>query len=607
MGGKPGKSGFVRRFIAAVVFTAMAVNFAACGKDPEPGNAAEAEQRTAQGSEGQHAADDNPAFAAVVEKLKDDIRLYGYEDPVTLKMGFSFASDFGWAGQESFEDNIWKSLYQELGYEADVLYNVDDSQSDTKLAIAITSGNYPDILSGSATEMVKYAETGVIADITEVFEEYASDQLKEYLNYGGVDNLSAGRINGRLYGIPTASEGQIEGMMMFIRKDWLDRLNLQVPKTMDELKAVAKAFTEEDPDGNGVADTYGLALCGKDGFTYWSGIQAFFEGYGAAPGYWSDNFTFIEKDGKVIWGGALADEMKAGLTALQEMYENGWLSRDFGIMDYNQLFEDIGAGTCGIYFAPRWGAMVPYVDALKSDIHAEIVAAKIPDGMGAGSSKAYVSTMPDSFHAVSSKCEHPEAVVKLMNLSVRLLANYENLDEKHMFDGQTDVYSGWKASWIGITKPGGQIDAISKEIRAMENGNSTDDMTETMVEDYEKMQIFVNAREDGTLAEMLEAKDAAIQSGISNYTVSTSSGGGAVMLEQIENDLFNYSAYNTVPTEKMASCYSVLNEMAHETMIKIIYGENVDSYDDFLDSWYLLGGEEATREAQEWYDKNTGK
>ncbi|MCM1441495.1 MAG: hypothetical protein NC131_20150, partial [Roseburia sp.] len=301
---------------------------------------------------------------------------------------------------------------------------------------------------------------------------------------------------------------------------------------------------------------------------------------------------------------ALSEEMKAGLMALQEMYEKGWLTKKFGTMDYNQLLEDIGAGKCGIYFAPRWGAMVPYIDALQSDIEAEIIAAKIPDGMGPGSSKAYISTMPDSFHAVSSMCAYPEAIVKLMNLSVRLLANYENIEEKHMFEGQTDIYSGWKASWIGISKPGSQIETISKEIVAMEAGTVTEDMTEAMVEDYQKMQAFVMARENGTLAKLLQEQDAAIQSGASNYTVSTAAGGGAVMLEQIEGGLFNYSAYNTVPTEKMASCYSVLNQMAHETIVKIICGESVDSYDDFLALWYALGGEEVTREAQEWYDVN---
>lgn len=546
----------------------------------------------------------NPAFDAVVEDLKRDMEHYGYEDPITLKMGFAFASDFGWAGEESFEDNAWRNLYEALGYQMDVLYNIDASQNETKLATSITSGNYPDLLGGSPTEIVKYAETGVIADITEVFEEYASDELKEYLNYGGIDNLSAGMVNGRLYGIPKASQAQIDGMMMFIRKDWLDNLGLEVPKTMEELKNVARAFTEDDPDGNGVNDTYGLALNGVDGFTYWSGLQAYFEGYGAAPGYWSDSFTFIEKDGKVMWGGALADEMKAALTNLQEMYSNGWLAKSFGTMDYNQLLEDIGSGTCGIYFAPRWGAMVPYVDALKSDLNAEIVAAIVPDGMGEGSSKAYIQTTPGSLCAISSKCEHPEAVVKLMNLSVRLLANYQSAEERDMFTGLTGVYSGWKTSWIGLDKPGEVVETVKNEMEAIVSGTISDKMTQSQISDVEAMQAFYAAREDGTLEQLLDEEDAFIQTGISNTTVYTPNSGGDVMLQQMAEDRFTYSAYTSVPTEKMASCYSTLNKMTLETIIKIIYGESVDSYDTFLESWYALGGDEVTQEAQAWYDEN---
>ena len=599
------KRNLLKKATAITIAAALTLSMAACGSSEGENVSKEStESRQSSSTEDQDtvSSSGNPAFDAVVEDLKSEIKLYGYEDPITLKMGFSYASDFGWAGNESFEDNIWRNLYKALGFDVEVLYNIDATQAETKLATSITSGNYPDLLGGSSTEIVKYAETGVIADITDVFEEYASDELKEYLNYGGVDNLSAGMVNGRLYGIPTASAAQGDGMMMYIRKDWLDNLGLEVPKTMEELKAVAKAFTEDDPDGNGVDDTYGLALCGADGFTYWSGMQAFFEGYGAAPGYWRDSFTFIEKDGKVLWGGALSTEMKTALADLQEMYATGALAKSFGTMDYNQLLQDVGAGVCGIYFAPRWGAMVPYIDALKSDVNAEIVAAMIPDGMGEGSSKAYIQTTPGSFRAISSKCEHPEAVVKLMNISVRLLANYRNTDEQNMFVGQTGVYSGWKTSWIGLDKPGEEVKNIAKQIEVMSTGVLPDDMTESQISSVEAMQAYFAAREDGTLADLLAAEDATIQTGISNSTVYTENGGGAVMLQQIAEDRFNYSAYNTVPTENMASCYATLNKMALETIIKIIYGDSVDSYDAFLKSWNELGGEVVTKEAQEWYD-----
>ena len=45
-----------------------------------------------------------------------------------------------------------------------------------------------------------------------------------------------------------------------IRKDWLAKLGLKEPQTVDDLYTIAKAFTEQDPDGNGKKDTYGLII-----------------------------------------------------------------------------------------------------------------------------------------------------------------------------------------------------------------------------------------------------------------------------------------------------------------------------------------------------------
>ncbi|GBF78135.1 hypothetical protein PA598K_06741 [Paenibacillus sp. 598K] len=75
----------------------------------------------------------------------------------------------------------------------------------------------------------------------------------------------------------------------FVRKDWLDKLGLEVPQTLEELSAVAQAFTTDDPDGNGKPDTLGLTG-GK-----LSAFAPVFGGYGLGmPG------NFYEKDGQII-------------------------------------------------------------------------------------------------------------------------------------------------------------------------------------------------------------------------------------------------------------------------------------------------------------------
>ncbi|GIN69589.1 hypothetical protein J14TS2_00640 [Bacillus sp. J14TS2] len=63
----------------------------------------------------------------------------------------------------------------------------------------------------------------------------------------------------KIYGVFNKFEG---GTMPVVRQDWMEKLNLEEPKTLDDFYNVFKAFKEQDPDGNGKDDTYGLATAG---------------------------------------------------------------------------------------------------------------------------------------------------------------------------------------------------------------------------------------------------------------------------------------------------------------------------------------------------------
>lgn len=78
-----------------------------------------------------------------------------------------------------------------------------------------------------------------------------SPYLDEFPNLAAIsqETRTSASIEGKLYGIPFQKAVARNGVV--IRKDWLDKLGLAVPKTTDELMEVAKAFTEKDPDGNG--------------------------------------------------------------------------------------------------------------------------------------------------------------------------------------------------------------------------------------------------------------------------------------------------------------------------------------------------------------------
>lgn len=82
--------------------------------------------------------------------------------------------------------------------------------------------------------------------------------------------------DGEIYSVFTKFEG---GTMPIVRADWMDILGLETPSNPDEFYTVLKAFSEDDPDGNGKDDTYGLSSAGL------YDLQPFFGAWGVKARY----------------------------------------------------------------------------------------------------------------------------------------------------------------------------------------------------------------------------------------------------------------------------------------------------------------------------------
>lgn len=575
-----------KRVLALLMATAMVCGLTACGGDSAENN----------GNEDVAAKQSSEVQKPAAEEEKD---YYGFSEPFTIKVGYSYAADFEWAEGESAENNNWVNLYRDHNIVQEILYEVDSSQADTKMATAIMSGDYPDIITANPSDFVNYAKTGVIADITDVFEEYASDYLKEYLNSDGGLALQSCMVDGRLYGIPMMGNSYDNVPVMFIRADWLENLNLEVPKTMEDLKKVAYAFTHDDPDRNGVDDTYGLGLNGVDVLANGGGdVSALFAAYNAYPG--TNGMAFVEgEDGKVTWGGTNSEGMKACLQLLQDMYEDGSLAKNFITMDGNTLFEETGAGRCGIWFGPMWAAMVPASNAVKADPKAHMIAAPVPTGLGQEQTEVFLSSSLSQVFCVSSMCEKPEVLIKLLNLSVQKLC-YPESDEEFIKYYGGKGQTGNKASLTITLAPLKNLDNFRKESAALLSGDTSELNTEQLG-DYNNMKGFLDMYNSGEF----DVEDPVFSSGISYYTVfGDPQGSYATIDKMIANDAFKLSAYNALPTETMAENAETLKKLTVETIVKIITGDPVESYDSFLETWYTLGGEDVIADAQAWADAN---
>ncbi|HEX4811236.1 MAG TPA: extracellular solute-binding protein [Nonomuraea sp.] len=132
---------------------------------------------------------------------------------------------------------------------------VPNAEYNEKTNVTLASDRLPDVMviqDNKSPAFVKAAEAGAFWDLTDKLGKYPN--LTPKSQQAWVNS----KTNGKNYGIYRVRP--LLRSAIVLRKDWLEKLNLDPPKTTDDLYDIAKAFTEKDPDGNGKQDTYGMIL-----------------------------------------------------------------------------------------------------------------------------------------------------------------------------------------------------------------------------------------------------------------------------------------------------------------------------------------------------------
>ncbi len=207
-----------------------------------------------------------------------------------------------------------------------------------KLNVMIASGDMTDIFMSEGIQQMqqfqKWVQEGLIVAISDYAKDYPNieQQLQKY------EFLAASQ-GGKHYGLPIASlfdtPRETQNLhSVFIRKDWLDKLGLDMPANLDDLYNVAKAFATQDPDGNGKQDTYGVGTN-----MYWS--YPIYNAFGASL----DRFAKV--DGK--WQPeVLSDQMKDFTAYMKSMYDEKTLDPEFMLNKVPEMLEKFVTGKIGI-------------------------------------------------------------------------------------------------------------------------------------------------------------------------------------------------------------------------------------------------------------------
>lgn len=296
--------------------------------------------------------------------------------------------------RDAFEKR-WEEL---TGIDLEIIQPDHDAYYDV-LGQTFASGpeNWPDAIILSSTYYSGYAEEGALWDMTRAWETSA---LKASGRVTGEDVIDNMKLNGVLYGFPVTRGN---GCITYIKQAWLDRCGLEVPTNYAEYMDMLKAFSEGDPDGNGInGDTYGLSAAKfiGDEAPYINFLPEFYQN--AYP-------SFLKGDDGVWYDGFTEDSFKDALVRLREGYEAGYIDKETltnGTNDCrNKFYEDkFGVFT---YWAGTWNSN------LKNNLESNGLDSKLAVLPPIAEAGAYVERSSPVW-AITAACENPEGVYKYL-------------------------------------------------------------------------------------------------------------------------------------------------------------------------------------------------
>lgn len=486
---------------------------------------------------------------------------------------------------QSYEDNVWLQEYKEkLGINLKYDWYVTDNGSwYQRINVAIKSGELPDFFKADVEQFRLLQNSGSLADLTEAYESTASDALKALLYESGPTAMASATVDGKLLGIPFTEMPKEGAPILMIRKDWMDRLNLEAPKTFDDVKKIAAAFVNNDPDGNGVDDTIGIGLDNNIFFntssTAWQGMNAAF---GVQPTIWVKN-----GEGKLEYG-SVQPKMRDYLIALSDMYKQNLLYKDILKVDFSGLETQIINEKCGLYFQPfhapanalqvlhnltpeaEWAYYpIPTVDGSKP---------QIPVGSGV-----------NCYWVVRDGFRDPEAIIKMLNMYVDYqYGTYETEEElerigKGMMEGKDGNL--WKMAAVQAFKGFNNLERYHLMNDYLKNGVEPPLNYKSLATDIKSY--LDNGDESKWWTNQI-------------YGV----GGCLGIIEQYKaDDQYITDQYYGPKTETYASSWGDLFSMEQTTFMEIVTGQKtISEFDKFVEDWRRKGGDKITEEINAWYE-----
>ena len=448
------------------------------------------------------------------------------------------------------------------------LKNDADKGYEKQLRLAITAGEIPDMfIVTNQNDLVQLAESGLIMPVDDVVDKYFTTWDKQIQSSDGGKLYEMAMYDGQCYGIPCNISDTDTFSYIWLRKDWMDRLNLEAPKTMDDLRNIMLAFKEAKLGGS--ENTYGMVI---DKDLYYS-TRGLFAGYGAYPEFWVE-----DESGNLVWGGT-QENVKKALTFLNGLYNDGLLDKEFITQSNTDAKALMFNSQAGILYAGHWLAH----DLQKlhdNDPESDWICVALPSETGAPVEQ-YLTPVKRGWIVINESYEHPEVAAKIRALCT--------------FAAQGGICDG---TWWFSNDQAQALEPFQASVSSWDNYNTYLNLLEC----YDK----------GGDTSVLRAKAITywnnLTSGSSIWAWEHMFGNGettpmVVLRDAIENERIHYDGFLGAQNEFMQDRWSVIKDEQLTAFTKIIIGEVgvEEGFADWLKTFDSMGGTQITRDVNEWY------
>ena len=365
----------------------------------------------------------------VVDPPESADYFHKYSETVHMSVGQWVADATNFPEGESPTDNsLYRMIEKYTNIKMEPKFTVPYGQQfyDTVARFQM-SDDLPDVTAMDVTCFHDAVKAGQLADLTEIYEEYASPALKSIFESNNSLFLKLGTVDGKLYGLP-APTSSLDGVpVLWIREDWIDITgfkegeDVRTPETYEEFEEMLYLFKDkigQIEEETQVQNCYPMAFYKDFGAPY----RAIMNAHGAYPG------IYVEENGEIVYG-SLTDEVRDTLKIINQYDADGMFRTGWSTLENTEIAANSAAGRVGVFIDSYWGALTTQMQGVigmkfKGDnpglANADWIAVPMPapEGETISPINDVVNSASQNYYVASTKFGNPEAMIILMNYLV---------------------------------------------------------------------------------------------------------------------------------------------------------------------------------------------